>query len=118
MLVDASHDKVSGTRRPRHIRRFHVPEEGCRTKLYPTTDEKHHTPWKEHGSRIQEKRVFRVGGGARVKASRMNTACSATFGDQMNAMGFTQVPTTGIRRPNYGLWVALCGPALRTPGLV
>src|ERR1035441_130372 len=83
MLVDASHDKVSGTRRPRHIRRFHVPEEGCRTKLYPTTDEKHHTPWKEHGSRIQEKRVFRVGGGARVKASRMNTACSATFGDQM-----------------------------------
>ena len=44
MLVDASHDKVSGTCRPRHIRRFHVPEEGCRTELFPTTDEKHHTP--------------------------------------------------------------------------
>jgi hypothetical protein len=44
MLVDASHDKVSGTRRPRHIRRFHVPEEGSWTELYPTTDEKHHTP--------------------------------------------------------------------------
>src|ERR1035438_371806 len=44
MLVNASHDKVSGTRRSRHIGRFHVPEEGCWTKLYPTTDEKHHTP--------------------------------------------------------------------------
>ena len=44
MLVNASHDKVSGTCRPRHIRRFHVPEEGCRTELFPATDEKHHTP--------------------------------------------------------------------------
>ena len=44
MLVDASHDEVSGTCRPRHIRRFHVPEEGRRTKLFPTSDEKHHTP--------------------------------------------------------------------------
>ena len=44
MLVNASHDKVSGACRSRHIRRFHVPEEGCRTELFPTTDEKHHTP--------------------------------------------------------------------------
>ena len=44
MLVDASHDEVPGTRRPRHIRRIHVPEEGCRTELFPTSDEKHYTP--------------------------------------------------------------------------
>ena len=44
VLVDASHDEVPGTRRARHIRRFHVPEEGRRTELFPTSDEKHHTP--------------------------------------------------------------------------
>src|ERR1017187_8173915 len=58
MLVDASHHKVSGTCCARHIRRFHVPKEGRRTELYSTADEKHHTPWKEHGSKNQEKRVF------------------------------------------------------------
>jgi hypothetical protein len=25
MLIDASHDEVPGTRRSRHIRRFHIP---------------------------------------------------------------------------------------------
>ena len=43
-LVDASHDEVSGTRRTRHVGRFNVPEEGRRTKLLSTSDEKHHTP--------------------------------------------------------------------------
>src|ERR1017187_7381311 len=58
MLVDASHHKVSGTCCSRHIRRFHVPEEGRRTKLYSTADEKHHTPWKAYGSKIQGKGSF------------------------------------------------------------
>ena len=44
MLVDASHDEVSGACRARHVGRLHVPEEGCRTKLFSTSDEKHHTP--------------------------------------------------------------------------
>ena len=44
MLVDASHDKMSGTRRSRHIGRFHVPKEGRWTELFPTSDEKHYTP--------------------------------------------------------------------------
>src|ERR1017187_3964961 len=58
MLVDASHHKVSGTCCSRHIRRFHVPEEGRRTELYSTADEKHHTPWKAYGSKIQGKGSF------------------------------------------------------------
>ncbi len=57
MLVDTSHHKVPGTRRPRHIRRLYVPEESCRTKLFPTTDEKHHTPWNEHHIKIIDKKV-------------------------------------------------------------
>ena len=51
MLVDASHDEVSGTRGSRHIRRFHVPEEGRWTELFPTSDEKHHTPLQLHSSK-------------------------------------------------------------------
>ena len=38
MLVDASHDEVSGPRRPRHIRRVHVPEEGAGAELLPAKD--------------------------------------------------------------------------------
>ena len=44
VLVDAGHDEVPGPRRARHIRRVHVPEEGRWTELFPTSDEKHHTP--------------------------------------------------------------------------
>jgi hypothetical protein len=46
VLIDAGHDEVTGTRRSRHVGRLYVPEEGCRTKLLSTSDEKHHTPWK------------------------------------------------------------------------
>ena len=44
-LIDASHDEMPGTCRPRHIRRFHVPKKGRGTKLFPASDEKHYTPW-------------------------------------------------------------------------
>ena len=72
MLVDPSHYKVSGACRSRHIRRLHVPEEGCRTKLFPTIDEKHHTPWKEHNTRIKDKKVLKL------RSSRNETFFSVT----------------------------------------
>jgi hypothetical protein len=58
MLIDAGHDEVSGTCRARHIGRFHVPEEGRRTELLSTSDEKHHTPWKNMVAEIRYKILF------------------------------------------------------------
>ena len=51
MLVDTSHDEMSGPCRPRHVRRVHVPEKGSGAELLSMSDEKHNTPWKEHNSR-------------------------------------------------------------------
>jgi len=51
MLVDTSHDEMPGTRRPRHVRRVHVPKKGNGTKLLPMSDEEHNTPWKTYDNR-------------------------------------------------------------------
>jgi hypothetical protein len=44
MLVEASHDEMSGTDGARDIRRLDVPEKGSRAELFPPSDEKHYTP--------------------------------------------------------------------------
>ena len=44
MLVDTSHDEVTGTSGTRHVGRLDVPKKGRRTELFPTSDEKHNTP--------------------------------------------------------------------------
>src|ERR1019366_5142527 len=50
--------KVTGTRRSRHVVRLYVPEECRRTKLFSTSDEKHHTPWKQHSIKNWGKILF------------------------------------------------------------
>jgi hypothetical protein len=44
MLVEASHDEMSGTDCARDIRGLDVPEKGSRAELFPPSDEKHYTP--------------------------------------------------------------------------
>ena len=46
VLIDAGHDEVAGAGGARHVRRMHLPEEGCRTELFSVFDEKHNTSWK------------------------------------------------------------------------
>jgi hypothetical protein len=81
MLVDASHDEVSRTRRPRHIGRFYVPEKSSWAKLLSMIDEKHDTlpdassyQISEPRTRIPVVKAKTGGGGGIAPAGRGNGA--------------------------------------------